>query len=80
MASDARTPGGAPRDATRGVVIFTVILALVMIFPIFAIGNRVEPFVLGLPFSLFWAVFWIAFEFVGLVAFYRYEYGGKDTV
>jgi hypothetical protein len=46
-----------------------------MIFPIFGIGNRVEPFVLGLPFSMFWVVFWIAVEFLGLVAFFVYEHG-----
>jgi sterol desaturase/sphingolipid hydroxylase (fatty acid hydroxylase superfamily) len=63
------------KSATRGVIIFTVALALVMIFPIFAIGNRVEPFVLGLPFSMFWVVFWITVEFLGLVAFFVYEHG-----
>ena len=76
-AEDHTVAPGARRRATRGVIIFTVLLALVMIFPIFAIGNRVEPYVLGLPFSMFWVVFWIAVEFVGLVAFFVYEHGGE---
>ncbi len=76
--NEDRSSVGAKRDATRGVILFTVILALVMIFPVFTIGNRVEPFVLGLPFSLFWVVFWISVEFLGLVAFFVYEHGRED--
>ncbi len=65
------------RNATRAFVIFTIAMALVMVFPIFALGNRVEPFVLGLPFSMAWVIFWIGVEFVALVAFFRYEHGAE---
>lgn len=65
-----------PRRASRAFVAFAVLMVLVMIFPIYALGNRVEPFVIGLPFSLFWVVFWIAVEFVVLIAFFLYEHGG----
>lgn len=33
-------------------------------------GNRVEPFVLGLPFVLFWSVGWIALTFVVLALYH----------
>jgi len=68
--------GGAARrgvGATRAFVAFSVVMALMMVFPVYALGNRVEPFVLGMPFSLAWVVFWIAVEFLGLVAFFVWE-------
>jgi len=66
-----------PRRATVAFAVFTVAMVLVMIFPVYGLGNRVEPFVLGLPWSLAWVVFWIGVEFVGLIAFYLYEHGGE---
>jgi len=66
---------GGRRNATRAFVVFTIAMAVVMVFPVFALGNRVEPFVLGLPFSMAWVIFWIGVEFVGLIAFFRYEHG-----
>lgn len=66
-----------PRSATGAFALFTVAMVLVMVFPIYALGNRVEPFVLGLPFSMAWVIAWIVVEFVGLIAFYRYEHGGE---
>ncbi len=68
-------PNGGRRNATRAFVIFTIAMAAVMVFPVFALGNRVEPFVLGLPFSMAWVIFWIGVEFIGLIAFFRYEHG-----
>jgi hypothetical protein len=44
------------RDASKAFAIFTAIMVLVMIFPVYGIANRVEPMVLGMPFSLFWIV------------------------
>lgn len=40
------------------------------IFPVFAVANRVEPFVFGLPFSFFWVVAWILIVFSLLVVMY----------
>ncbi|NPV69401.1 MAG: DUF3311 domain-containing protein [Firmicutes bacterium] len=48
-----------------------------MIFPFYSIANRVEPFVLGMPFSMFWIVMWIGIEFVGVIAAYLWEYQGR---
>jgi hypothetical protein len=35
--------------------------------------NRIEPFVLGLPFVLFWIVLWVALTPLALFAAYRCE-------
>jgi hypothetical protein len=34
------------------------------------VGNRVTPFVLGLPFSLFWNALWVGLSFVALGAYH----------
>lgn len=61
----------------RRFALFSLALLLVLIFPVFAVANRVQPMILGLPFSLAWIVFWIALEFIGVIAFYRAEYGRR---
>ena len=33
-------------------------------------GNRIEPYVLGLPFSLAWVVGWVGLSFAALVAYH----------
>lgn len=43
---------------------------LMLIFPIFSIGNKVEPFIIGLPFNFFWVVLWICISFILLIVFY----------
>ncbi len=68
----------APRRAERAFALFTVALVAVMIFPLFALGNRVEPMILGLPFSMAWVVGWIVVEFVALIGFFLYEHGGDS--
>ena len=43
-----------------------------VVWPVYpAIGNRIEPFVMGLPFSLAWIVGWVAATFVALVLYER---------
>ena len=64
------------RDASKAFAIFTVIMVLVMIFPVYGVANKVEPMILGMPFSLFWIVAWIGVEFVGLLGFIAYEFSG----
>lgn len=57
----------------RFQTVFIVVMGLAFlptIFPVFAVANRVEPFVLGLPFSFFWVVAWILVVFSLLVAMY----------
>ena len=54
-------------------VIFTLFILSMLIFPVFSIGNRVEPFIFGLPFSMAWVIFWIVIEFIGLLIFIKLD-------
>ena len=51
-------------------VIVMVLAFLPTIFPVFAVANRVEPLVLGLPFAFFWVVLWIIVAFSLLLVLY----------
>ncbi len=66
---------GKRKTPEKAYAVFAVFILLVMMFPLYGLGNSAQPIVIGLPFSLFWVVFWIGVEFVGLIAFFRYEYG-----
>ena len=50
-------------------VIFTCFILLVLIFPIFSLGNYAEPLIFGMPFIMVWVLFWIIVEFLGLIVF-----------
>lgn len=65
------------RKAGKFIAVLGIVCLLMLIYPLYALANRVEPFVLGLPFSMFWVVLWILIEFVGFVAAYLWEYRGR---
>jgi hypothetical protein len=48
-------------------------LLLAMLWPVVKIANRVEPFILGLPFLLFWFVLISALQFFGLLSMFLLE-------
>ena len=50
-------------------VLFSLLILLLLIFPLYRYGNSPTPLILGLPFSLFWIIFCITFQFVGIVIF-----------
>ena len=50
-------------------VLFSLLILLLLIFPLYRYGNSATPLILGLPFSLFWIVFCITFQFIGIVIF-----------
>ncbi len=54
-------------------ILFSFFMLLLLIFPLYGIGNKVTPFVLGVPFSLFWIIACIIFQFVGIVIFLFYD-------
>lgn len=78
-----------PNDAGRrrltavraAYAVFAVAIILVMIFPIYSLGNAIEPRVRGMPFSMVWVIFWILVEMAGLVVFHlideRLKTGGE---
>ncbi|MEK5391384.1 DUF3311 domain-containing protein [Margalitia sp. FSL K6-0131] len=54
-------------------IIIALIPFLMLIFPLFELGNRATPIVLGLPFSFFWVILWIIITFVGLIILYKFD-------
>lgn len=42
--------------------------------------NKVEPYILGLPFLLFWIVLWMVLSSVVMAIVYRLEYGKEGGV
>ena len=50
-------------------LLFSTLILLLLIFPIYNIGNRLEPFILGIPFSLAWIVICIFIQFIGILLF-----------
>lgn len=59
---------------------FTLITLLVSAPGLFDWANRIEPFVLGLPFSIFWVLFMAVLSFSGFFAWYGLDAksGGLD--
>ena len=50
-------------------LVFMLLILSMMVFPMFSIGNKVEPFIIGMPFSIIWVLFWIIVQFIGLLVF-----------
>ena len=60
------------RDRLRHILfgLYVVLCLLAMTWPGYAwFGNSIEPYVLGLPFSLAWVVAWVLATFVVLTAY-----------
>ena len=49
--------------------LFSIFILALLIFPIYSVGNRVDPFIFGVPFSLFWIIACIFIQFVGILFF-----------
>lgn len=58
----------------RGIVFFTILTLLVLALAFYWVfANKVEPIILGLPFSLFFITAVIILEFIVLVVMYLTE-------
>ncbi|MET3576135.1 DUF3311 domain-containing protein [Bhargavaea ullalensis] len=42
------------------------------------LANKIEPYVLGLPFFMFWIVLWMVLSSLIMWIVYRLEYGRKE--
>ena len=52
--------------------LYVTLCAAALTWPGYAwFGNRIEPFVLGVPFSFAWVIGWVLLTFVVLILFYR---------
>jgi len=67
--------GAAPEERRRKVIwtAFFVLVFCAQVWPLYLVGNRVKPMVLGMPFSMFWIALWIVISFFGLVIMNKYE-------
>lgn len=70
--------GGKEQKITKPYIIFTIILFLSLIFPVYGIANSVMPLILGLPFGLFWIALVEVIAFLGLGVFYLIEHRQED--
>ena len=71
-------PGTPPGVKGRGIIFFIILCLIILIQAFyFLFANSVKPFVLGMPFSMFFIVLFIAIEFVALLILYFAE--AKDV-
>jgi len=57
-------------------VAYSALCLSALVWPGYAwFGNRIEPYVAGLPFSLAWVVGWVVLTFLALAAFHRTREG-----
>lgn len=61
------------KQFTWTYVLFSFFCFLMLVFPLFEIGNRATPIIMGLPFSFFWVILWIFITFAGLLVLYRLD-------
>jgi hypothetical protein len=69
----------SPKQKKRAIFwfLFFTVVFLANIWPLYLVANSATPFVLGMPFSMFWIILWIVIGFIGLLIMYRSEYGEK---
>ena len=56
---------------TRFSVFYFLAMAVALTFPGVRVANRIEPFVLGIPFVFVWSLAWILGALVVLIVLYR---------
>ncbi len=61
------------RAARRLVVAFFAAYTLALTYPGLLPVNRIRPFVLGLPFSIFWVASWVALSCLAFAWLWRAE-------
>lgn len=62
---------GASRALDGALAIYMGVCLLAMIWPGYAwFGGRIEPYVLGLPFSFAWMIGWLLASFLGMVVYH----------
>jgi hypothetical protein len=67
-------PGTPPGVKTRGIIFFIILCILIFLEAFyFLFANSAKPFVLGMPFGMFFIVLIIAIEFVALLILYFLE-------
>lgn len=52
-----------------------VVLLSTVVWPVFSVFNRIEPYVLGLPFNMFWVTLVLVFITINSYLLYRFDEG-----
>jgi hypothetical protein len=60
------------------VIVYFVCVAVASMWPIYPVFSRIEPWVLGVPFSLAYLVLVLVLSFLVLLSLYLWE-SGKET-
>ena len=60
-------------------ILFSIFVLILLIFPFYEIGNKIDPVILGLPFSLFWIIACIIFQFIGILLFLFFDKDKKRS-
>jgi len=67
-------PGTPPGVRTRGIIFFIILCILILMEAFyFLFANSAKPFVLGMPFGMFFIVLVIVIEFFALLVLYFLE-------
>ena len=60
-------------------ILFSIFVLVLLIFPVYEVGNKINPIILGLPFSLFWIIACIIFQFIGILLFLFFDKNKKES-
>ena len=66
------------KPVIRWFIAFLVLIQLSLIWPIYPIVGHIEPFILGMPFSIVWVLLCLLLSFSGLLAYFLWEEQGQD--
>jgi hypothetical protein len=69
---------GIVRLTRIGTAVFFILFVLAVTWPGMVPFNRIEPLVLGLPFSMFWIALWVFCSFLVLVVVDRVESRARE--
>ncbi len=58
--------------------LFSITILLLLIFPLYNFGNKVNPIILGIPFSLGWIIICIIIQFLGILLFLVFDKDKKE--
>jgi hypothetical protein len=60
----------------RLLLLFFIIYLVAVTYPGIQAGNRIQPFVLGLPLSFAWMILWVVLGWLALVLLYAADRKG----
>ena len=65
------------KPVVRWFIAFLVLIQLSLIWPIYPLVGHIEPFILGMPFSIVWVLLCLLLSFSGLLAYFLWEEQGQ---